>query len=207
AYEGKLAEAVALYRQVLASCKTELGTDTNNRQTQAQLYLVASRIGGLARQLLFKGKFQEARACTEQALTYDPNSTALNLDRAHTLMFLDHVDEARAIYFGYHHKKMAVVGVRDLIKWDFDLLRKAEYSHVLMGEVEHRFGAAKWHEKLSASPEKLRTLEIEAPSLSTRASPSAPAASPATPRFVALEDIPSGDRFLAESNWDGALAI
>ncbi len=209
AHEGKLAEAVALYRQVLASCKTELGSDTSNRQTQAQLYLVASRIGGLARQLLFKGKFQEARACTEQALTYDPNSTALNLDRAHALMFLDHVDEARAIYFGYHHKKMAVVGVRDLIKWDFDLLRKAEYSHVLMGEVEHRFGAAKWHEKLSAPPENTATNEI------SRRIAWRHAAAPRTETFappqmvqrVEPEDIPSGNKFMAQGNLDEAFAV
>jgi hypothetical protein len=67
----------------------------------------------------------------------------LYTNRAHALMFLDRVDEARALYLQYRDEK----DVDSDKSWetavleDFAELRKAGLNHPLMDEIEKRFAA------------------------------------------------------------------
>jgi tetratricopeptide (TPR) repeat protein len=150
AKQGTLKEAVIEYRRILTICTTSLAEDQNNRMGQAEHNLVAGRIDYTARRFLLAGKFVDALNCAKESIVYDPLSTSLNLDRAHALMLHGDPDGARDIYFEYYGKRMSGGRLaQHAIRDDFETLRKAERKHQLMIEVEGRFAAAKWDEKLN----------------------------------------------------------
>ena len=67
----------------------------------------------------------------------------LYTNRAHALMFLDRVDEARSLYLQYRAEK-DVQGKKPwetVILGDFAELRKAGLTHPLMDEIEAKFAA------------------------------------------------------------------
>lgn len=220
--QGKLDEAVELYRRILSECKVDLAKDRSDRRAQAQVSLAASRIGRLAWQFLLVGKFLEALDCAEEALGYDPNSTSLNLNRAHALMLLRRRNEARPIYFDYHGKIMSHArNGQDAIKEDFEKLRRAGRPHQLMDEVERRFSTARWDEKLDGTAEDGGA--SSAPRISgaygrsVEGVPRSPAPPPAARPNASLEnpilplsereDIESGHKLLLEGRFDEALVV
>src|SRR3954454_604569 len=104
-------EALTGYQRVLTDCRKQLTGDPNSRRLRATQYIVAGRIGHLARQLILERKYEVARSCAKEAVTYDPYSTLFNLNHAHALMFLDRREEATAIYFSYHGCRISSRGI------------------------------------------------------------------------------------------------
>jgi tetratricopeptide (TPR) repeat protein len=143
ASQNKIDQAAALYRRILSVRRAQLATDGGNKVAQAKQNLAAHRLGRLASPLLLAGKFAAALDCVDEALGYDPNSTWLNINRAHVLMFLDRANEARAIYLSYRDKRLSRLRFgREAIKEDFAKLRKALRPHNLMSEIERQFAHA-----------------------------------------------------------------
>jgi hypothetical protein len=67
----------------------------------------------------------------------------MQVNRAHALMFLGRVDEARALYLANRGKK--TIGDKlweNVVREDFADLRKAGLSHPLMSEVAAAFAAS-----------------------------------------------------------------
>jgi hypothetical protein len=72
-----------------------------------------------------------------------PDEIWLQGNRAHALMFLGRVDEARALYLRYRGEKNVQNGKpwEPAVLEDFAELRKAGLTHPLMDEIEKRFAA------------------------------------------------------------------
>jgi hypothetical protein len=101
------------------------------------------RFGELAYRLVVARDFTSALEASELVIALAPDQIWLYTNRAHALMFLGHVDEARALYLQYRGKKN--VGSdksweTDVLE-DFAQLRKAGLTHPLMEEIEKRFAA------------------------------------------------------------------
>lgn len=180
--QGALDEALAAYRHLLA---------TDN---QGELNLLADRIGRLARAFLLIGGHATALECADEAIRRDPYSTSAHLDRAHALMFLNGLDEARRIYLRYYDKNLPLAKMgQDAIKQDFAQLREAGSAHSLMTEVEKTFAGALWEQKLAKDED------------------SPPGEIPPTVRVEAasppLDDLQSGQTLYSEGRLDEALKV
>ena len=141
---GDLDEANSLYRKAGDRCQT-----LETREARAQRMLIAYRIGRLAHEFLLVKKDQEALDCAEFALGSDPHSTAFNLRRAHALMYLKRVDEARAIYLSYRGKMLSYsYEASDLIiKKEFTQLRETGRPNRLMDDVERQYTSELWDQR------------------------------------------------------------
>ena len=89
------------------------------------------------------GNFSAALETAEHALSAAPDEVWLSANRAHALMFLGRVDEARALYLRYRGNKVKNDGTlwESIILNDFAVLRKAERADPLMNEIEERFAS------------------------------------------------------------------
>ena len=77
------------------------------------------------------------------AISLAPDAVPVNGNRAHALMFLGHVDEARSVYLRFRGKKsQGAKSWEDEVRDDFADLRKHGLSHPLMDEVEEAFKAS-----------------------------------------------------------------
>jgi tetratricopeptide (TPR) repeat protein len=141
---GKLDEALADYRDGLPIIKALVAQDPSNAEHQLVLLQgYANGIGGLAYLFVLTRNFGTALEAADQAIALAPQLIFLYGNRAHALMFLGRVDEARTLYLKYRGTKN-VVGDKS---WetatldDFAELRKAGLSHPLMEEIEKTFSA------------------------------------------------------------------
>jgi TPR repeat protein len=91
---------------------------------------------------LFNRRFDEALAAATRAHAANPESLVPETNRAHTLMFLGRLDEAKAIYFAHKDEMVAENNVfwQDAIENDFVEFRKADLTSPLMAEVEAALG-------------------------------------------------------------------
>jgi tetratricopeptide (TPR) repeat protein len=138
--QGKLDDALKSYRDGLAIAERLAASDRSNTQWQNDLQSSAGKIGGLAYDFLMVETFARALEASDLAISLAPDELWPHTNRAHALMFLGRVDEARALYLRYRGEK----NVQDDKPWetvileDFAELRKAGLSHPLMEEIEKR---------------------------------------------------------------------
>jgi tetratricopeptide (TPR) repeat protein len=143
AAQSKLDEALKAYRDGLAIRERLAAADRSNTRWQNDLQINAEKIGGLAYLFVLARDFARAREAADQAISLAPSKIWLYTNRAHALMFLSHVDEARALYLQYRGEKN-VQGDKSwemVILEDFAELRKAGLTHPLMDEIEPKFAA------------------------------------------------------------------
>jgi tetratricopeptide (TPR) repeat protein len=139
--QGKLDDALKVYRDDLAISEQLAATDRSNMQWQNNFQYSVGRIGGLAYRLVLARNFGKGLEAADQAISLAPDKIWLYANRAHALMFLDRVDEARALYLKYRGTK----NVQSEESWDtviledFAELRKAGLTHPLMAEIEKQF--------------------------------------------------------------------
>ncbi len=92
----------------------------------------AGALGTLAWYALFARKFDEALAVSERAVPLAPDLPWIKTNRAHALLFLGRVDEARALYLAHKGKRMSQDDDKtweDVIAEDFEAMRKAGLDH------------------------------------------------------------------------------
>jgi tetratricopeptide (TPR) repeat protein len=122
--EAAFNDALASFNLEIARCKAQLDADKTNEQAQCDYRRGVSRVGLLASQLLEAGKFQQARDFADVALAEAASAfwitpkTVLGIDatniiwigvvRAHALMFLGHLDEARRFYLAFRSNKRVI---------------------------------------------------------------------------------------------------
>jgi tetratricopeptide (TPR) repeat protein len=105
------------------------------------MQFVIESIGGVAYYFVLARDFTKALAAADQAISLAPDKMWLYTNRAHALMFLGRIDEARALYLKYRGQK----DVQDGKSWeavvleDFADLRKAGLTNPLMDEIEKQF--------------------------------------------------------------------
>ena len=137
---ARLAEAVAAYREALQE-RTRERVPLDWAMTHNNL---AITLGNLAYRFVLARDFAKTLEAAEEAISLAPGAIWLYTNRAHALMFLGRVDEARALYIQYRGTK----NVHDEKSWettildDFADLRKAGLTNPLMDEIEKQFTAA-----------------------------------------------------------------
>jgi tetratricopeptide (TPR) repeat protein len=142
--QGKLDEALKAYRDSLAIRERLTAANPSNTQSQADLLFTISRIGGLAYNFILARKFETALDAADQAISAAPDEIWLYSNRAHALMFLDHIDRARALYLQYRAQQN-VFGKQSWemgILEDFAEFQKAGLTHPLMQEIEKAFAGS-----------------------------------------------------------------
>jgi tetratricopeptide (TPR) repeat protein len=101
------------------------------------------RLGGLAYSFVLAQAFAQALEAADQAIALAPNKIWLYTNRAHALMFLGRIDEARALYQQYRGVKNVWRGKswETAILEDFADLRMAGLTQPLMDEIEKALNA------------------------------------------------------------------
>ena len=119
--QGKLDAALKAYRDGLAITERLTAADRSNIQWQRDLKVSINNIGAIAYQFILARNFAMALEAADQAISLAPDQIWLYTNRAHALMFLNRVDEARALYLKYRGsaegRRRKVVGGRD--PWRF----------------------------------------------------------------------------------------
>jgi len=138
---GKLDVALVAYRESLTIRKAQAEWDQNNTQLRNNLQSVIARISDTIHRLVVGRDFATALEAADQAIALAPKEIRFCTSRAHALMFLGRLEEARAFYLQYRGTKNA----QDEEPWDavvlkdFVELRKAGLAHPLMDEIEALF--------------------------------------------------------------------
>jgi tetratricopeptide (TPR) repeat protein len=141
--QGDLTEALKSFRDGLAIRERLAKADPNNAGWQRDLQYSVGRIGSLAYSFVLAHDFASALEAADQAISLAPNAIWFYTNRAHALMFLGRMDEARSLYLQYRGEK----NVQDEKSWetcvlgDFAELRKGGLTHPLMDEIEAKFTA------------------------------------------------------------------
>jgi Flp pilus assembly protein TadD len=102
---GKLDEALKAYSDSLAIFERLAAADCRKTQWQNDLQYSIGRIGSLAYRFVLARDFARALEVADQAISLAPNKIWLYTNRAHALVFLGRVDEARSLYLQYRGEK------------------------------------------------------------------------------------------------------
>jgi tetratricopeptide (TPR) repeat protein len=140
--QGRLDEALKSYRAA-ASIRLRLASSNpTNARLQQDLHIYISKLGGLSFILVLNGKFSTALDVVDQAIALGTKGIAFRENRAHALMLLDRVEEARTVYLAHRgHKNTEGKAWEAIVLGDFAEMRKHGLSHPLMGEIEKLFAA------------------------------------------------------------------
>jgi len=140
--QGKLDEALKSYRDNLAIAERVAASDRSNAQWQNDLQHSTDRIGSLAYKCVLARNFARALEASDLVISLSPDQIWLHTNRAHALMFLGRVEEARALYLRYRGGKMQNGKPWEtVVLEDFGEMRNAGLTHPLMDEIEKRFAA------------------------------------------------------------------
>ncbi len=135
-----LGAALAAYRESLAAAERLAKLDSSNARWRKELESCIGKIGDLAYDFVLAHDFARALAAADEAIAAGPAMTWIHANRAHALMFLGRVDEARAVYLGHRGEKLDDGKAWEAeVLGDFAEFRKAGLTHPLMDEVEKTF--------------------------------------------------------------------
>ena len=140
---GRLDEALKRIRDSLAIVERLAASDRSNTQLQNDIQASVDRIGDFAFRFVLHRAFTGALRVSDLVISVAPDKIWLQGNRAHALMFLDHVNEARTLYLRYRGEKNVLNGKpwETVVLDDFAEMRKAGLSHPLMNEIEKQFAA------------------------------------------------------------------
>jgi lipoprotein NlpI len=119
--------------------------DPSNVQWRNDLHVTIDRIGSLAFWFVLAGDFSNAVDAADQVVALAPDRLWLHGNRAHALMFVGRIEEARAIYLAHRGARNASdsgeKSWETAVLEDFAELRAAKLTHPLMDEIEQLFTA------------------------------------------------------------------
>jgi tetratricopeptide (TPR) repeat protein len=144
--QGNLSAALTNFQADLAITERLAKSDPSNAGWQRNLQNAVGDIGDLASNLVFAREFTTALDAIDQAISVTPDQIWLYANRAHALMFLGRLDEARTLYLKYRGQTLAEQNGNSweaAILEDFAQLRKAGLTNPLMDEIEKQFASAK----------------------------------------------------------------
>jgi tetratricopeptide (TPR) repeat protein len=147
--QGKYADALAVQRVVTANTEKAEKVAAGNPGKGT-----ASALGALAGYALFAREFDEALAASERGLAIAPELLWIEVNRAHALLFIGRLDEARAIYFAHKGKRFSGSTTwEDRVADNFAALQKAGIEHAAFEEIATALGVNR-----TAPGRELRTL-------------------------------------------------
>jgi len=132
---GKYAEALSLQRTLTFAIEKAETAKIGKPGPQT-----AAALGSVAWYALFARQFSEALSASERAHALAPDLLWPETNRAHALLFLGRVDEARALYFRHKGKHETDKLWEDVIEEDFGALRKAKVDHIAFDAIIKALG-------------------------------------------------------------------
>jgi len=141
--QGDLAAALKSYHDSLAIRVRLAQSDSGNAVWQRDLAALIEKLGGMAYRFILAGDFTQGLDVVDEAIALAPATTWLYANRAHALMLLGRVADARALYLRFR----GTTKVLDDKSWeicvldDFAELRQAGITHSLMDEIETLFAS------------------------------------------------------------------
>jgi tetratricopeptide (TPR) repeat protein len=137
--DGRLDDALTVYVRRLRFCQSAIAGGRITNQMIDDRWILAGKISDVAMALLLEGEFQKALAATE---TYSPPGSQnplpplLDIRRAHALLLLDRLEEAKSIYLAHRGAKVdAGQSAAALIAQDIAMLQEAGIEHPLTNEI------------------------------------------------------------------------
>jgi tetratricopeptide (TPR) repeat protein len=138
----KFEEALKEYRDAIETAKVAADNSATGWQAKNDMRMSGRRIGALAYQLVLAKEYDKALEAADFAisLSLPPDAAWMRMHRAHALMFLGRVDEAREIYLRFRGFSIQRERLwEDYVRNQFADLRDHGLSHPLMGEIEKIF--------------------------------------------------------------------
>ena len=144
--QGDLRGALKSYRSSLAVferlAQLEPG-NTGDKHSQEDLRHLSDSIGGLAFRFVLERDFATGLDAVDRATSLAPDKIWLYAIRAHALMFLGRIEEARSLFLKYRDQdnvegKSWKTGILD----DFAELREAGLTNPLIDEIQKIFTSA-----------------------------------------------------------------
>lgn len=136
---GRYAEALQLQEAFAAKVEAEetKRDGTPGEQTAGELTTVAWYA-------FFAKEFTKASTVADRSRVLFPDNLAIETNRVHALMFIGHVEEAKALYLA--HKGEVLKSDNKLweqvIVEDFAEFRKADLTHPMMADIEKALGVS-----------------------------------------------------------------
>jgi hypothetical protein len=123
-------------RRCLRSASQDRVAQGGQQQAIDDRVTASNKLADLSAIFLFERNFKQALEAVDLALSAN-RSPELAIRRAHILMFLGRAVEAQDLYLQHQATKVRdqFTGA-DVIKADFDALRRQDLSHPLMAEIE-----------------------------------------------------------------------
>src|SRR5262245_59224293 len=141
--QGDLAGALKSYRDSLAIDERLAQSDPGNARWQRDLSVAIEKLGGIAYRFILAGDFTQGLDVADETIALAPATTWLYANRAHALMLLGRVAEARALYLRFRGTTK-VIGDKSweiCVLDDFAELRQAGLTPSLMDEIETLFAS------------------------------------------------------------------
>jgi tetratricopeptide (TPR) repeat protein len=138
AFQGGDYARAAQLRQALAVAIEKGETEADGKPGAA----TASALGNYAYYALFARDLEAALAASERALALKPDELWLATNRAHALMFLGRMDQAKAAYLEHRGKTVGQKPWEAVILEDFAEFEKRGMTHPQMGEMRAALAAA-----------------------------------------------------------------
>jgi tetratricopeptide (TPR) repeat protein len=141
---GDFKGALQAYRDSLGIFQGLAQDNPAGTQSQDDLQFLARRIGVLAYRFVLARDFAAGLDAADQAAAIAPEQLWIHGNRAHALMLLGRVDEARTIYLRHRGSKNVIAEKpwEALVLEDIAELRKAGIAHPLMDEVEAKLATS-----------------------------------------------------------------
>ena len=141
--QGDTAAALKFYRDGLAIRQHLVSLDGNNTRWKNELQTTVDYIGGLAYDCILARDFATALEASDLAISLVPDELGFYTNRAHALMFLGRIEEARGLYLKYRGQKDEHGELwQKVILGDFADIRKVGLTSPLMDEIEKLFTSA-----------------------------------------------------------------
>ena len=141
--QGRLDDALKAYQSALAIRVRLVAADRSNTQWQRDFLTSVGRINNIAYRFLLARNFEMALASADQAVSLLPGVISLHANRAHALMFLGRIEEARALYLRYRSQKggQGEKSWQAIVLEGFAGLHQAVLTDPLMDEIEKRLAS------------------------------------------------------------------
>lgn len=143
--QERLEDALMVYGRFLQAANAKIdgfATGQFNIQVVDDRKTASDNLADLAISFLTDRNFTKALEAIDLALSAD-NAPQLHIWRAHALMFLGRLEEARTLYLRCRDERVDARDGTDVILNDFASLRRGDLSHPLMDEIETLFTARK----------------------------------------------------------------
>jgi tetratricopeptide (TPR) repeat protein len=141
--QGKVDEALAVYKRCVQRCDRKLATGSFNMQAHDERRDALDQIVQSSFAYTLIGEYGKALTATEYLLSAVPNLPIANVKRAHALMLSEKQDEARVIYLQHREQKITreLTGAKVVLQ-DFKKMREVGRLDLLMDEIETLFSTS-----------------------------------------------------------------